>query len=166
MDLSKLDQNEKLAVYGAIAIVLAGLISTWGGLLWLAILAAVGMLAVVLLPQLSKGTSLPGSKGTLMATLGFVALGAGLIEVLRYLGYIGSTFASLNTITFIISVIGAPVMAYAGWRELQAEGGKWQFGSRAAPAAAPASTAAPASAAAEPSSLPTSDVDEQRSPDA
>lgn len=160
MDFSKLDENEKLAVFGAIVVVLAGLISTWGGLLWLAILGAVGMLAVILLPQLSKGTSLPGSKGTLMAALGFVALGAGLIEVLRYVGFIGSTIGSLNTIAFIVAVIGAAVMAYAGWRELQKEGGEWEFGSRTPP------PLAPASAPAESSSPPPSDVDERRSPDA
>lgn len=156
MDFSKLDQNEKLAVYGAIVVFLAGLISTWGGLLWLAILAAIGMAAVVILPQLAKGTSLPGSKGTLMAALGLVALGAGLIEVLRYLGYIGSTLGSLNTIAFIVAVIGAGVMAYAGWQELQKEGGTWEFGSRTAPASAPAASPSP----------PPADGDEQRSPDA
>ncbi|MBA2263458.1 MAG: hypothetical protein H0W10_02220 [Chloroflexi bacterium] len=161
MDFSKLDQNEKLAVYGASAVVLAGLISTWGGLLWLAILAAVGMLAVVLLPQISNGTSLPGSQGTLMAALGFVALGAGLIEVLRYLGFIGSTLGSLNTIAFIVAVIGAAIMAYAGWREIQMEGGKWVFGRRAGAASAPA----PASRA-ESANPPPSDVDEHRSPEA
>ena len=32
-----------------------------------------------------------------MAALGLVALGAGLIEVLRYLGFIGSSFGSLST---------------------------------------------------------------------
>jgi len=41
MDLSKLTSNEKLAVYGSAAVVLARLISSWGGLLFLAILAAI-----------------------------------------------------------------------------------------------------------------------------
>jgi hypothetical protein len=163
MDFSKLDQNEKLAVYGAIAVFLAGLISNWGGLLWLALLAAIGVAVVVFLPQFSKGTALPGSKGSLMAGLGLVALGAALIEVLRYLGYIGSTFGSLSTIMFIVAVIGAAVMAYAGWQELQKEGGKWQFGaggpassSATAGAASPAAEppAAPAAPAAEPPPAP------------
>jgi len=170
MDFSKLDQNEKLAIYGAIAVFLAGLISNWGGLFWLALLAAIGVALVVFLPQLSKGTALPGSKGSLMAALGLVALGAGLIEVLRYVGYIGSSFGSLSTIMFIVAVIGAGVMAYAGWQELQKEGGKWQFGT-GGPAAAsapagsppPAAPEAPAAAPAEPmeSSAPASDYAEE-----
>lgn len=159
MDFSKLDQNEKLALYGAIVVFLAGLISSWGGLLWVAILAAVGMAAVILLPR----TSVPGSKGTLMAALGIVALVAGLIEVLRYAGFIGTTLGSLNTIAFIVAVIGAAVMAYAGWQELQTEGGKWEFGSRTAPASEPASEPA---ASGAPSSPRPADVVEDRSPDA
>jgi len=155
MDFSKLDRNEKLALYGAIAVFLAGLISFWGGLLWIAVLAAIGMVAVIFLPR----TSVPGSRGTLMAALGLVALGAGLIEVLRYAGFIGSTLGSVGTIAFIVAIIGAAVMAYAGWQELQTEGGKWEFGSGTAPASAPAAPGAPSSA-------PPADVVEDRSPDA
>ncbi len=75
MDISKLGQNEKLAVFGSAAVILAGLISNWGGLLFLSILAAFGMLVVVFLPQFSTGTTLPGSKGSLMAALGILAAG-------------------------------------------------------------------------------------------
>ena len=147
MDFSKLSQNEKLATYGSVAVFLAGLISNWGGLLFLSILAAVGMAAVVFLPQLSAGTSLPGSKGSLMAVLGFVAAGGAVITALQWLGYLGS-FSSLNTITFFVALIGALVMAWAGWQELQSEGGKWILGSGGARASA--STAAPATTPAAP----------------
>lgn len=140
MDFSKLDQNERLAVFGSIAVFLAGLISNWGGLLFLAILAAVGMVVVVLLPQFSPSTSLPGSKGSLMAALGFVAAGSALITLLQWIGFL--SFFGLNAIMFLVALLGALVMAWAGWQELQAEGGKWQFGTSGAGAAA----AAPAQA--------------------
>jgi hypothetical protein len=153
MDLSKLGQNEKLALYGAIAVFLAGIISNWGGLLFLSILAAVGVAIVVLLPQLSPKTSLPGSRGSLLAVLGFVALGGALIELLRYVGYTFDTLGRLSTLMFLVAVAGSAVMAWAGWRALQGEGGKWVLGASSssaggttAPAAAPAA-AAPASAA-------------------
>lgn len=128
MDLSKLDQAEKMAVYGSIAVVLAGLVSAGGGLLFLAILAAIGMVVVVFLPQFSPGTSLPGSKGSLMAALGFVAAGAALITLLQWIGYISLFFSSFTVIMLIVAVVGALVMAWAGWQALQAEGGRWQFG--------------------------------------
>lgn len=128
MDFNKLDSNDKMAAIGAVIVFLAGLISNWGGLFWLAVLAAIGMAAVLFLPQLSPSTSLPGSKGTLMATLGFVALGAGVIELLRYLQYVFSYIGAFNTLVFIVALVGAAMMAWAGWQALQAEGGKWQFG--------------------------------------
>ena len=142
MDFSKLDQNEKLAVYGSAAVILAGLISNWGGLLFLSILAAIGMLVVVFLPQFSSGTSLPGSKGTLMAVLGFVAAAGAVITALQWIGVIGALLTTFSTIVFLLAVIGALVMAWAGWQELQGEGGKWEFG--ASPAAVSSPAAAPA----------------------
>jgi hypothetical protein len=146
MDFSKLSQNEKLALYGAIAVFLGGVISNWGGLFWLAVLAAVTVGALLFLPGLALG-----SKGTVLATLGIVALGAGVIELLRFLEYFFRTLTDFQTIAFIVALVGAAIMAYAGWMELQKEGGKWQFGSATAPAAPPAAPPAePAAPAAEP----------------
>lgn len=129
MDVSKLSQHEKLALYGAIGVILAGLVSNWGGLLWLAILAAIGVVVVVFLPQLSPSTSLPGSRGSLLAVLGIVAFGSALIELLRWLGYTLDTLGRLSTLLFLVSLIASAVMAWAGWSELQREGGKWVLGS-------------------------------------
>jgi hypothetical protein len=148
MDFSKLSQNEKLAVYGSAAVVVAGLISSWGGLLFLSILAALGMLAVVFLPQLSASTALPGSKGTLMAALGIVAAVAAVITALQWLSYLG-VLGSMYTIMFLVALVGSLVMAWAGWQELQSEGGTWRFGS---------ATTTPGVATAEPAT-PTSAVD-------
>lgn len=128
MDFSKLDQNERLGAIGAAVVVIAGLISTYGGLMWLAILAAIGMLVVVLLPQASPGTTLPGSKGTLMATLGLVAVAAGVITLLQWISVIGALFGSFGTIMLLVAIVGSAVMAWAGWQELQREGGQWRFG--------------------------------------
>jgi hypothetical protein len=141
MDISKLGQNEKLAVFGSAAVILAGLISNWGGLLFLSILAAFGMLVVVFLPQFSTGTTLPGSKGSLMAALGILAAAGAVITALQWLGFLG-LIGSLNTIMFFVAVIGALVMAYAGWQELQSEGGKWVFGGTGARSPATSSPSA------------------------
>jgi hypothetical protein len=155
MDFSKLTSNEKLAVYGSAAVVLAGLISNWGGLLFLSILAGIGMLAVVFLPQLSPTTKLPGSKGSLMAALGIGAAALAVIAALQWIGYLG--FGSLSGIMFIVAVVGALVMAWAGWQELQSEGGKWQFGSSTV-AAAPAAAAAAAEPSAPAAPAPVSEA--------
>jgi hypothetical protein len=161
MDFSKLSQNEKLALYGAIAVFLAGLISNWGGLLWLSILAAIGVAIVLFLPQMSPNMSLPGSRGSLLAALGLVALGGAAIELLRYLGYTFDTLGRLSTLMFLVALAGSAVMAWAGWQALQGEGGKWVLGSSSAGATseAPPATAVPAAEpmpATEPETAPTS----------
>jgi hypothetical protein len=149
MNLSKLDQNEKLALYAAIVVFLAGLISNWGGLLFLTILGAAGVAAVVFLPQLAPTTALPGSRGSLLAGLGVVAFVAAAIELLRWIGYTLSTFGRFGTLLFLVALIASAVMAWAGWQALQREGGKWQFGTSQAAATAAAGESA-TSAATEP----------------
>jgi hypothetical protein len=142
MDLSKLGQNEKLALSGAIVVLISGTLSSWGGLLWLTILAAAGVAVVVYLPRLLPTTSLPGSRGSLLAALGILALASGVIELLRWLGWTFDTLGRFSTLLFLASLASSAVMAWAGWSELQAEGGKWVFGT---PSAGPGTvTATPA----------------------
>lgn len=160
MDFSKLGQNEKLAVYGAAGVIIGGLVGIGAaGLGIVAVLAAIGMLAVVFLPQMSAGTNLPGSKGSLMLVLGAIAaiiLVLGLLTVLTALGFM-LNFAPIATIFYLIAVAGGILMGWAGWQEFQSEGGKFQLGaatgaSHAAPP--PASTEAPPAAATSDTAAP------------
>ena len=109
------------------------------GITWLAILAAVGMLFVVLQPQIAAGMNLPGSKGSLMLILGGIA---GIVMVLALLTTLGFIFVSfgLPDILYLVAIAAAVVMAWTGWQAFQAEGGKLQIGTSgggASPAAAP-----------------------------
>ena len=142
MNFSQLSANEKLATYGAVALVILGIVSNWGGLMWVAVLAGIGALAVIFLPQLSPTTSLPGSKGTLLVTLGGIAAAGAVIEILRFLNYFVNTLDDWQTWSFAIALVGAVVLAWAGWQIFQAEGGKFQFGSAGTGAGTAAGTAA------------------------
>ena len=161
MDLSKLSSNEKLAVYGAGAAIVGALIAQFGSIygaggLWLSLLLAVAMLAVVFMPQWSPSTTLPGSKGSLMVVIGGIAgVGAllGLLAVLPALGLFG-TYGGLWFVGILIGIAGGLMMGWAGWQEFQAEGGKFQLG---APSAAGSATQAPAAtppAATPPAAAP------------
>lgn len=163
MDFSKLGQNEKLAVYGAAAVIIGGLIGYGYGLTILAVLAAIALLAVVFLPQMSPSTTLPGSHGSLMLLTGGIAGAVMVLALLVSLRFLGSF--DFYDIFFLIAVIGGLVAAWAGWSAFQAEGGKFQLGASGtgsaaaagsstppppAPSSAPAEQAAPApSASAE-----------------
>ena len=163
MNFSKLTQNEKMAAIGAALTIVGGAVAassyrTWGPA-WLGVLAGIAMLVVVFLPQMSAGTNLPGSKGTLMLIAGGVG---GLFMAFMLLTTLNFTFTDFDasSVMFLLAVAGALVMAWAGWQAFQAEGGKFNIGSSggasasaAAPAAAqppapPAEAAPPPSAAA------------------
>ena len=155
---SKLDANEKLATYGAAATVVGGVAGySYSGATYLAVLLAIGMLAIVFLPQLSPATKLPGSKGSLMVIAGGAA---GILMLLSLLASLDNLFYrfGIRDILFLIAVAGGLLMAWAGWQVFQAEGGKFNIGAtgsapaaptdQAAPAAPPAAPAAPAEQAA------------------
>ena len=159
MDLSKLSASEKLAVYGAVATVIGGLVAAasypghWG-LTWLAAILGLAMLAVVFLPQLSPDTKLPGKEGSLMVIVGGVAA---VLMALVFLTTIAFTFEGfdLSSFLFLVALAGALVMGWAGWQVFQAEGGKFDIGMAGAssvpptpvvPPPAPPPSASPADA--------------------
>ena len=136
MNFSRLDQNEKLAVYGAAASIIGPLIATavFGiiGVGWLTLVLALAMLAIVFLPQLSPQTTLPGSKGSLMLVVGGIAAIGALLSILTGLGLLGILgIAPLVTLGWLIGIAGGLLMGWAGWQEFQAEGGQFQLGSAA-----------------------------------
>jgi hypothetical protein len=154
MDFSKLNQNEKLAVYGSAALIVGGVVGYSYGLTALGILAAIAMLVVVFLPQLSSTTKLPGSRGSLMVAVGAVAGAAMALALLSALAGALLINTNLRDIAFLIAVVGGLVMAWAGWQEFQSEGGKFQLGTSSS-ASAPAASA-PAAAPSEPAGTATS----------
>jgi hypothetical protein len=150
MDFSKLSQNEKLAVYGAIASVVGPILATAGfgfGVGIFTLLLALAMLAIVFLPQWSPQSTLPGSKGSLMLLVGGIAA---VSAALALIGSIGLLSALGSNVVFVIGwlvgIAGGLLMGWAGWQEFQAEGGKFQLG---APSGGP-STTTPTNADAAP----------------
>jgi len=150
MDFSKLSSNDKLAVYGAAATIVGAIAGySYGGIGLLAVLAAIGMLAIVFLPQLSPSTRLPGSKGSLMLIAGGLAGALMALALLSALSILFINFG-IGDILFLIAVAGGLLMAWAGWQAFQAEGGKFTVGMAGGPAAASSAPAEPAAPAAPP----------------
>jgi hypothetical protein len=163
--MSKLSANEKMAVYSAAVLVLAGVISNWGGLMWLSVLAGIAVLAVLFLPQFSPATTLPGSKGSLLVALGGIAAAGAVIEFLRFLSYFFHTLDDYQTWLFAVALIAAVVLFWTGWKEFQGEGGKFQMGMPGGAAPTPAPPASSPPPMAPPPSMPPSDAGAPRDDD-
>jgi hypothetical protein len=147
MDLSKLNSNEKLAVYGAVAAIVGGIVAQIGSIygaggLWLSFLLGIAMLVVVFLPQLSPQTALPGSKGSFMLVIGGIAGIGGLLGLLAILGALSlfALYGGLWLIGILIGAVGGLLMGWAGWQEFQAEGGKFQIGNSSGTGGTPPTT--------------------------
>jgi hypothetical protein len=144
MDFSKLNQNEKLATYGAIAGVIGGILSGQ----WLVLILGVLMIVLVFLPQWSPQTTLPGSKGSLMLVVGGIAAIGALLSLLALLTVLGAValyagFFVGYLLGLFIGIVGGALMGWAGWKEFQAEGGKFQLGNASTGSGTPPPPAAP-----------------------
>ena len=147
MDLSKLNSNERLAFWGAIAAIVGTILTMFGysggaGGLWLTFLLAIAMIVILFLPTWSPQTTLPGSKGSLMLIVGGVAaIGAvlGLFGLLAFLGLLGAYagFVVLPLLGLLLGIVGGLLMGWGAWQEFQAEGGKFQLGTAPTGAGAP-----------------------------
>jgi hypothetical protein len=61
-----------------------------------------------------------------------------LLTIFSALAFLAG-FLGLYWIGLLVSVIGGFVMGWAGWKEFQAEGGKFQIGNASAGSSAPSS---------------------------
>jgi hypothetical protein len=153
MDFSKLTQNDKLAVYGAIASIVGPVLASMGfgfGVGWLTLLLAIAMLAIVFLPQFSPQTTLPGSKGSLMVIVGGIAAVSAALALIGSIGWLGFFGTNLVFVLgWLLGIAGGLLMGWAGWQEFQAEGGKLQLGTGGGGSATASSSAAAAEARRE-----------------
>jgi len=132
MNFSNLSASERMAAGGAGATLVGAAVaaSTYPGhwsITWFGAILAIAMLVVILLPQLSPSTKLPGRKGSLMIAIGGVAA---VLMTYVFLTTFGFTFLGFDipSFLFLVAVAGALVMGWAGWRAFQAEGGKFNIG--------------------------------------
>lgn len=119
MKSSRLASNAKVAVYGAAAVLIGGLVGFGTGAAGIvAMIAALGMLVVVY----RTPTALTASRGLLMLALGGLAGVVLVIGLLGRLGSIGLMLANavIPTIFYLVAVGGGVAMAWAGWHEFQA----------------------------------------------
>jgi hypothetical protein len=172
MNFSKLTYFEKVAAVAAVVVVITGLISLandWGILMAISLLAGLGALLVVFLPQMAPTTALPGSKGSLLVAAGAVATVVTAVVAIGWVTWITEHLATFDTLQFLVGLVAAVVLAWAGWQVLRAEGGKLMFGTSrpmaaAAPTMPPAEPTMPPAEPTPPPSEPTTPPSEPMPP--
>ncbi|MEX0710032.1 MAG: hypothetical protein WD116_02385 [Chloroflexota bacterium] len=157
MDNSKLNSNDKMALYASFVVVVTGIISItndWGSLVALAMVGGIGMAVVLLAPSMMPTMRLPGSRGSLLLITGGVAAVAWGISALTWLDWIFRHLATFDTLQFLVGLVAALVCGWTGWQAFKAEGGKFNVGTAGAGSAGasppPAAPPAPPTDASAP----------------
>jgi len=151
MDFSKLSASEKMATYASVAVAILAiyaLANDWGGLLAISLIGALGVIAIVFVPQMSPGTNLPGSRGSLMLIFGGGAAIFWAIAALSWLNWIFNHLGSVDTWIFLVGLAAAIWLGWMSWQAFQGEGGKFVLGSSGGASAAPPAPSAPSEPAA------------------
>lgn len=141
---SQLSSNDRLALIAAILVEITSLLAlgdAWGLVMALTFVASVGAIAVVLLPWLAPARKLPAPKGISLLALGVAAVVGTGIAALQNARFISEELADPETVIFLLGLVFAVVLAYAGWMAYSRERGTAV--SPAAPAPAAAAAAAP-----------------------
>jgi hypothetical protein len=131
MNFANLNATEKMAVYASAVTAVLGLWSlsnSWGFLMLLPVLAAIGMLLVLFAPGIMPNAKLPGSKGSLLLVTGGAAAVFWALSTLRWISYIFGHLATFDVLQFLVGLVAALAMGWFGWQAFEAEGGKFQIG--------------------------------------
>jgi hypothetical protein len=149
MNFSALSQNDRIALVAGAVVALSGLLSIfyqWGAVMLVSALAGLLAVAVIIQPSLVAALRISGSKGSLLMIAG---VGATLVNVLRGLDavtWLLEHLISLDAIQFIVGIVAAIVLLYAGWMANR--------GASSPAAAMPAAAAPSAPPAVEPAAPP------------
>lgn len=136
MDFSKLGSNDRMALAAGAIVAITGLISianNWGLIMVVSLLAGLAAMYIVLQPQVAPAMKMPVAKGMALLGAGAVATVATGLTAVDWMGWILDHLITFDTIQFLVGLIAAVVLLYAGWMAYSTDRGT----------AAPSAPAAP-----------------------
>jgi len=125
MDLAKLGKDDRYALVLAAVIVvtsLTSIIDEWGPGIIVALLAIIGVIFVVLQPQVAPTMKLPTTKEMAILVLSGVAALGFLLGALTYLNYI-LRFDRMYSIFFDVGLVASIALTYLAYLRYQRAGG-------------------------------------------
>jgi threonine/homoserine/homoserine lactone efflux protein len=143
MSMASMSGSGRATAVAAAITLVTGLLSVaneWGTLMFIPIIASLGVLALFLMPA---ALSSLGSRGTLLVLFGVATALIWIVVAFDWIGWIGDHIADFDTIQFLVGLLAALYLAFAGWQAFRAEGGKFQLGPTKSPPSAPPSDPPP-----------------------
>jgi predicted membrane metal-binding protein len=113
---AKLNANERLVGYGAIIVIIAGLVGAVSGALSYGFVTAIVVLVIYWLKYTNSTINWPAPVPTIVLII--TAITAAL-SILVLLGAFAFFFLGLYGISIIASVVGVLIMLYGAWRDYQ-----------------------------------------------
>jgi hypothetical protein len=122
---NKLNANEKLVMYGVIAVVIAFLVGVvaggyFGGTGSFGLVGAIAIGVIYWLKYSPNKINWPAPVQTIVLVIAAIDLVFALLSLLSWLGAIGFIGIGLLMLAVIINAIGCGLMAYGAWKEYQA----------------------------------------------
>ncbi len=119
---NKLNANEKLVMYGVIAVAIAFLVGAaaggfFGGTGSFGLIGAIAVAVIYWLKYSPNNISWPAPVQTIVLVIAGIAAIFALLSVISWLGFFGF---GLFALAVIINAIGCGLMAYGAWKEYQA----------------------------------------------
>ena len=119
---NKLNANEKLVMYGVIAVLVAFLIGVvaggyFGGTGSFGLVGAIAVAVIYWLKYSPNKINWPAPVQTIVLVIAAIDLVFALLSVLGWLGFFG---LSLFALAVIVNAIGCALMTYGAWKEYQA----------------------------------------------
>jgi hypothetical protein len=119
---NKLNANEKLVMYGVIAVVIAFLVGVvaggyFGGTGSFGLVGAIAIAVIYWLKYSPSKINWPAPVQTIVLVIAAIDLVFALLSVLGWLGFFG---LSLFALAVIVNAIGCGLMTYGAWKEYQA----------------------------------------------
>lgn len=119
---NKLNANEKLVMYGVIAVLVAFLVGAvaggfFGGTGSFGLIGAIAIAVIYWLKYSPNKINWPAPVQTIVLVIAAIDAVFALLSVISWLGFFG---LSLFALAIIVNAIGAGLMVYGAWKEYQA----------------------------------------------
>lgn len=113
---AKLNANERLVSYGAILVIIAGLLGAASGSIGYGFITAIVVLVIYYLKYSGSSINWPAPVSTIVLVITAITA---LFSLLGFLAFFALFALGLWGLSILASIVGVLIMLYGAWREYQ-----------------------------------------------